>query len=307
MVISVFTWNTLLRNAGKKKTDKLNPKSGIRVVSKINKKSNEIVATVSAMVSPGETASKYADLLSYLSRKINKPILVLQGKDYQSTNKLLNEGRVDLAILCTGNYFFVKDSVEILVSPVFRGKPYYYSYIIVNKKKEYRNLEDLKGKTFAFTDPFSLSGHIYPGSILKLKGYNEETFFRKIIFTYNHDNSIRLVNEGLVDGAAVDSLIYEYLFKENPDAVENIKVIHTSPPLPSPPVVISKKMDHKTKEKLLSTFLLMDKDKEGSQILRALAIDSFVESNNSFYEEHLRDYHFYIKELPKRVRLNEKN
>lgn len=43
--------------------------------------------------------------------------------------------------------------MEILVVPVVNGKPYYQAYVIVNKDGNINDLNDLKNKPFAFTDP----------------------------------------------------------------------------------------------------------------------------------------------------------
>jgi phosphonate transport system substrate-binding protein len=80
----------------------------------------------------------------------------------------------------------------------------YQSYLIVHKDSPFRTIEDLKGKTFAFTDPDSNSGSLVPRYWLKQLNTRPEDFFRSITYTYSHDNAIMAVAKQLVDAAAVD-------------------------------------------------------------------------------------------------------
>ena len=65
-----------------------------------------------------------------------------------------------------------------------------------------------------------------------------DSFFRKYVFTYSHDNSIKSVAEKLVDGAAVDSLVYDYTVARSPLFSAKTRVIQKSGPYGIPPVVV---------------------------------------------------------------------
>ena len=41
-------------------------------------------------------------------------------------------------------------------------------------------------------------------------------FFSNTIYTYSHDNSIMAVAKGMVDGASVDGLIWEFYHQRKP-------------------------------------------------------------------------------------------
>jgi len=84
---------------------------------------------------------------------------------------------------------------------------------------------------FAFTDPDSNTGRLVPTFWLSQIGERPESFFSKTIYTYSHDNSILAVNRALVDGAAVDGLIWEYYHRKNPVFTSKTRVIRKSEPL----------------------------------------------------------------------------
>ena len=105
--------------------------------------------------------------------------------------------------------------------------------------------EDLRGKLFAFSDPLSNTGMLIPTYTLAKMGETPELFFRKYIFTYSHDNSIRSVAEKFVDGAAVDSLIWEYLNAKDPEWTAQTRIIYKSASCGIPPLVVSPEVDRK--------------------------------------------------------------
>ncbi|MEW8958938.1 MAG: PhnD/SsuA/transferrin family substrate-binding protein [Moorella sp. (in: firmicutes)] len=115
------------------------------------------------------------------------------------------------------------------------------------------------------------------------RGKTAETFFRSYIFTYSHDKSIRAVADGLVDGAAVDSLVYEAFAKKHPEIIAKLKVVQKSEDFMSPPVVMRPSLDPALKEKIRTAFLKMHEMEAGRRILAELAIDRFIAINDEAY------------------------
>ena len=60
---------------------------------------------------------------------------------------------------------------------------------------------------------------------LSLLGEAPVSFFSRYLFTYSHDTSIMAVADKLVDGAAVDSLVYDQLVAGKPELVSKTKII----------------------------------------------------------------------------------
>jgi len=241
---------------------------------------------IAAILSPQSTRRSYADLVAYLGKKMGRKGQMLQGQTYAEVNELLKTGQADLAFVCTGAYVIGKRDfgMELLVVPQVGGETVYYSYIIVPADSPAKSLADLRGKVFAFTDPMSNSGHFAALYMLKQMGETPGHFFRKTIFTYSHDKSIQAVAEKLVDGAAVDSLVYKYLLELEPAYREKVKIIQTSPPYGMPPVVVHPHLNPEIKAQLREILLDMHKDEEGKAILEKLHIDRFVPADDSAYD-----------------------
>lgn len=241
---------------------------------------------VAAMISPEQTISVYQELMDYIAAKLERPVELKQRRTYQEVDDMLGADKLDAAILCSGTYVAAQRQygVELLAVPVIHGAPTYRSYIIVPQSSTAASLDELHRKRFAFTDPQSTSGYLYPTYALMLQGRRPETFFAKTLFTYSHDNSIEAVAEGVVDGAAVDSLIYHYLQKTNPGLVARTRIIHRSPPFGAPPIGVPRTLNPETKRLLRDLFLEMDQDPSGREILRKLGVDRFIRGDDHLYE-----------------------
>ncbi|RME64686.1 MAG: phosphate/phosphite/phosphonate ABC transporter substrate-binding protein [Nitrospirae bacterium] len=241
---------------------------------------------IGAMISPKETIKYYGQLADFIGKKMGKRIELIQRKTYSEVNELIRKQEVDIAFVCSGPYVEGREAfgMEAIAVPLVNGKPYYYAYFIVRKGSGIKKLEDLKGRTFAFTDPLSNTGALVPKYILSRMGYSPEGFFSKVIYTYSHDNSILAVSKALVDGASVDSLIYDYYKKNRPGFVSKTEVIYRSEPYGIPPVVVPPNTPRAIKTKLKEVLFNMHKDPEGKKILMAINIDRFAEPDERIYE-----------------------
>ena len=237
-----------------------------------------LYVAVSTMISPRETFNLYKNLIDYISQKIDIPIVFKQRKTYREVNELLIEKKLDFAFICTGAYWKDKDRlpVELLVVPVVEGRQYYNAYVIVNKKSGIKTFNQLKGKSFAFTDPLSNTGYSYIVDLLKGKNTTPEKYFDKTVFTYAHDYSIQAVARNLVDGATVDGLVFDYLKNTQPKKIENVKIILKSKDFGIPPFVVQKNMDPVIKTKLKNVMLNLNKDRKGKELLKKIMIDKFI-------------------------------
>lgn len=241
---------------------------------------------VGSMITPLDGYVYYQQLLDYLGQRLGTKVRALDYPNYGEVNKKLASGEVELAFVCGGPYVDGQETfgLQLLVAPEVKGRAEYHSYLIVPADSPATSLTDLRGKTFAFADPKSNSGFIAPSYELAKMGETAEGFFSSFLFTYAHDRSIRIVADRLVDGAAVDSLIWNYLVQREPQLLKQVKVIAQSPPFGIPPVVTSPSLDPKLVQKLRELLLQLHLDPQGQEILRGMGIDRFVVVDEAHYE-----------------------
>ena len=241
---------------------------------------------VAAMISPKETVRYYKQLIDYVGTKLGSPVDMVQKENYDEMDAMLERGEVQIAFLCSGPY--VKDhakfGAELLVAPQSYGQPFYHAYIIAHKDSPVKDMAGLKGKKFAFTDPKSNTGAIVP-TYMVAREFNvkPEKFFSEVIFTKSHDRSVEAVAKKVVDGASIDSLIYDYAAKKNPAYTSQTKIIKKSPAYGIPPLVVKRDLDPALKNKIRNILLNMHADPAGKAILDGIMVDKFIVPKDTDY------------------------
>lgn len=241
---------------------------------------------IASIVSPQRNLRDYERMLQYLGRKLAMPVEVFQRLGYSECITLLENREIDAAFVCSGPYVDANErfSAQALVIPQISGRGTYCAYIIARKAGPIRSFSDLRGKAFAFTDPLSTTGKLYPSHLLSEIGLTAEAYFSKTIFTRAHDNSIEAVAHGLADGAAVSSLVWDGLEKSGASAASRTKVIKRSPAFGMPPLIVHPRLDPELKKRLSDVFLGMHRDPEGKALLAQAGIGRFLRAKDSDYD-----------------------
>ncbi|MEW6738755.1 MAG: phosphate/phosphite/phosphonate ABC transporter substrate-binding protein [Nitrospirota bacterium] len=252
----------------------------------LSQQDNTIKIGVSSMITPVDAVKYYQEIIDYIGEQIKQPVQMVHRRTYDEMDTMLERGEVKVAFICSAPYVKNREKfgVEILVAPSVNGKASYHSYIIVHKDSPVQSFPELKGKFFAFTDPKSNTGKLYPTHLLKTMGFTPEKFFKRVMYSYSHNKSVELVAKKVVDGAAVESIVYEYMVKKGSPYAKQTKVIKRSPPYGIPPVVVTKDIDENLKKKIRDAFLNMHKTAKGAAILNDMMIDGFVQISDSAYD-----------------------
>src|SRR3989442_4478300 len=119
----------------------------------------------------------------------------------------------------------------------------YNSQIIVRTDSGINDINGLKGKKFAFVDPLSASGYVFPTLTIKNKtGQDPKTFFASngIIFAGGHPQAALAVYNKQVDGAAMYIDARDLVAAANPDIKTATKVIEKAGPIPNDGVALRK-------------------------------------------------------------------
>jgi len=241
---------------------------------------------VGGMITPKDGFIYYKAFVDYMGRKMGRPVQFVDREKYDEINALLKAGEIDAAFVCSGPYVdgHAEFGMELLAAPQAHGGTVYYSYIVVAKDSPITDFEGLRGKRFAFTDPISNTGTLVPAYMLAKMHETPATFFKEYVYTYAHDKSIRAVALKLVEGAAVDSLIWDYLDRTNPEFTSKTRIIIKSPPYGIPPFAVRKDLSPELKKAMQQALLNAYKDAEGKELLREMMIERFVIIPDSAYD-----------------------
>lgn len=223
---------------------------------------------------------------AYLGRKLGQPVEFVQRRSYRDTIEMLKTGELDFSWICS--YSFIQawdaDLVDLVATPLFRGKPLYQSYIIVHRDSAATDLMELERKAFAYTDPDSNTGYVVPRAMLRGRSRNPDGFFRATFFTWDHGQAIEAVAEKVADGAAVDSYVWEYLAAQRPRIAERTKIIQRSDDFGFPPMVARRGIPEDLRRRFTEAVLTMEADPEGRMLLAEMMLDGFVTLPQSHYD-----------------------
>lgn len=222
----------------------------------------------------------------YLSTEVAQDVEFVQRASYQDIVQLLLDGRIDAAWICGYPYVRHQNQLELIAAPSFEGAPLYRAYIIVpSVDHKTQSIEDLAGKVFAYSDPSSNSGYLYPRFLIWQTGQSEQSFFAKSFFTGSHNNVVDAVASGLAQGGAVDGYVWESLKKTHPELVNKTRVILRSETFGHPPIVTRAGLEQSKKNDIRHALMQMSQTEKGTALLRTLNLDGFVGVKPELYND----------------------
>lgn len=249
-------------------------------VSEGQKADSSLKFGVSCCLSCPETYRRYKALVSYLSGRTGEKIKFVQRHNCDDFIALLKNDAMSLARTGVGAYLELgKDSgVRILAAEARAGSHHYRSLIIVPSDSPIAEFRELRGKSFVFSDGHSLTGHHWAAYLIKLAGFDEKNFFSRVLWSGNHNRSIRFVVDDEADGACVSSRVLE----DSP-LRSKVKVIGESPLFFAPPLMAGKSLDPDLRDTIKESLLNMHRDDVGKKALRELELSGFVPASEDDY------------------------
>ena len=240
------------------------------------------VAMISVL-NHARTEGYQSQMVRSLGRLLGRPVLLLHRRSYAEINQLLAKGDADVAFLSSGAYMVYgkKEDVRLLAMPERSGVNYYFSYVIVPRTSRIESLAELRGRRFVYVDPMSYSGYLELRAYLRKMGEDPERFFRSSYFTYSHDDSLRAVADGLVDGGVIASLTYDYYQEYAPTMLEQVRIVQVLPGSGMGPVVARR--DLREADAVQEILLHLDEDAEAKAAMEQLLIDRFVPPQLELY------------------------
>jgi phosphonate transport system substrate-binding protein len=250
----------------------------------------------------------YGEIVDYLSEKAGTRYELVTGLAYGTINQMLADGAVDFGFICGYPYVLAHDKLvpemEVLVGPVMKaprylGRPVYYSDLVVHRDSTIRSLDDLRGRTYVYNEETSNSGYNMPRSHLVERGLTNG-FFGKVLRSGSHEESIRMVAEGLADASYVDSLVLDYAREQPRGHASRVRVIESLGPAPVVPLVASTRVPAAERERVRRHLLDMHQDERGRKILDRALVDRFAVVSDEDYdairamEKRARDIGFMV-------------
>ena len=203
-----------------------------------------------------------------------------------------SKGEADIGFVCAPSFFWLREMenppVELLpTAPVFGdvrspGQPVYFSEVVVRRESPARSFLDLRGSSWTYNDPCSLSG--YYNLLKKLAEMSEYGgFFGRVCCSGSHLESMRMICRGEAEAAAIDSNVLRIKLKSSPELGERLRVIESWGPFPIQPVVVRSDLPPELKVRLHAALLAIGLDGEVPPALAAFGLERFAPSTYDHY------------------------
>ena len=179
-----------------------------------------------------------------------------------SLDELWSRADLGCVFMCGYPYALRSERPALLAAPVpspprFGDQPVYVSDFIVRAEAPYQRLEDTFGGRIAYSTEHSQSGYnAARHHLLAYRSPSRPTLFSDVKGPYVRQRAvIQAVLDGEADVAAIDGYAHDLLRRHDPGLAGRLRVVASTAPAPSPPLVASPAMSSDARERLTRALL----------------------------------------------------
>ncbi len=223
-------------------------------------------------------------LLEALEANLRIRVQGFVAADYNGVIEAMRANHIEVAYLGPFSYVLGTTIARIeafaTAETARSGRTFYHSLIIARKDSGLKNVADLRGRTIAFVDPSSTSGHLFPKAGLIKQGITPETYFGRMLFTGSHDANALAVANKRVDAATIADRILDAAVQRKLINADDIEVIWRSDAIPESPTCWRRNLPDDLKARIRTAFLNIRDITWADQG----KLNRFVETNDAAYD-----------------------
>jgi phosphonate transport system substrate-binding protein len=177
-----------------------------------------------------------------------------------------------------------KCGADMSLVSVTRVGTQYWGVIVTRKDSPIQTIQDLKGKRFAWVDPGSTSGYLFPRSMMEAQGVTPDSLGQQL-FAGGHDKVGVAVLQGQVDAGAMGKDSIPRLNSIQADAEQQIRIVAESEDIPNDGVAFRKGLPPETVKKIREALLKISSTEEGKKLFEeAIGTRGVAETTDAAYE-----------------------
>jgi phosphonate transport system substrate-binding protein len=234
---------------------------------------------------PGKMIREGEALVAYLERETGTKVEITIPTNYAAVVEAIANEQVDIAYL--GGFTYVQASKRAGVAPLVQRDQdqSFHSLFITHPDSGINSLSDLNGRSFAFGDVNSTSGHLMPEYFMREAKVDAEVI-AKATYTGGHDGTALAVANKKVDAGAMDETVYQKMVADGKLDPAKAKVFATTPPFFDYVWVARKGLDPKLSEAFSSAFLKLDaSEPQQKAVLDVMRAKKYLRANDSDYDK----------------------
>jgi phosphonate transport system substrate-binding protein len=248
-------------------------------------------------VEPFDTAPKLVPIYEHvgqlISAKLGCPVKVFITTSYNAEIEAMRNGKLEAAEFGPLGYVLAHQIAKAEAVAAFsdkNGKPStYWASIVSWPGSGIKDVKDLKGHSFAFSDPDSTSGHLFPAYGMRKGGIDPDKDV-KGVYAGSHTASFEAlrnhkVEAGELNSQQIEAATQRGVYKEN-----DVVFLWKSDPIPNDPIAVRGDLPDGFKKRLTEVLQNLDLSvlPEADRKIINSAGTRLVPENDSSYDQ-IRD------------------
>jgi phosphonate transport system substrate-binding protein len=203
----------------------------------------------------------YNQIGTLISQKVGCPVEIDIATSYNAEIEAMRAGKLEIGQFGPLGYVLahqVADAQAVATVADANGKPSTYTASIVTwPGSGITTLKGVAGKTFAYSDPASTSGHLFPAYALETVGIDQNKGIQPI-FAGSHTASFEALRNHKVQAGELNSQTIQAAMVHNEYDPKAYVTLWQSKPIPLDPIAVYGKLNPVLKMKLIAALQNLD-------------------------------------------------
>jgi phosphonate transport system substrate-binding protein len=244
-------------------------------------------------VEPYDTSAKLVPIYDHIGHalgdKIGCEVKVYVTTNYNAEIEAMRTGKLEVGEFGPLGYVLAHQVAKAQAVAAFAdkdGKPdNYWASIATYPGSGIKTLADIKGHSFAFSDPASTSGHLFPAYGLRKAGLDPEHDIRPI-YAGSHTSSFEALYNHKVDAGELNSAQLESATQREHYKDGDVVFLWKSEPIPTDPIAVRGDLPEPFKARLIEALQTLDLSvlPEADRKIMGLGGTRLVPQNDAAYD-----------------------
>ena len=248
-------------------------------------------------VEPYETAPKLAPIYEHIGKaisdKLGCEVKVFVATNYNAEIEAMRNDKLEIGEFGPLGYVLAHEVAKAEAVAAFsnkEGKPdSYWASIVTYPTSGIKTVADIRGHSFAFSDPASTSGHLFPALGLRKAGLDPDKDV-KGIYAGSHTSSFEALYNKKVDAGELNSEQRKSAIQRGHYKEGDLVFLWKSGPIPTDPISVRGNLPEGFKKRLTEVLQNLDLSvlPEADRKIMGLGGTRFVPQTDAAYDQ-IRD------------------
>lgn len=244
-------------------------------------------------VEPFDTSAKlvpiYEHIGDLLGAKIGCEVKIYVATSYNAEIEAMRNGKLEIGEFGPLGYVLAHQVAKAQAVAAFsdkNGQPdHYWASLVTTPNSGIKTVAEIKGHTFAFSDPASTSGHLFPAYGLRKAGIDPDKDI-KAIYAGSHTASFEALYNHKVDAGELNSEQLESATQRGHYKDGDMVFLWKSDPIPTDPISVRGDLPEGFKTRLTAALQTLDLSTlpEADRKIMGLGGQHFVPQTDKAYD-----------------------